>query len=162
MENKKSPHLAFSVKYKGIARELVSESEIINPLNNQRKKYKAIWDTGATHTAITPKVLKELSLTIVDTTTIVGVNSKTEDIQVAFFNLLLPLNIEIKNVRGAVCIIGGDTDILIGMDIIKFGDFAISNGGGQTLFSFAIPPFENKTDLLEKSNKTNRNNKLTK
>ena len=162
MENKKSPHLAFSVKYKGIARELVSESEIINPLNNQRKKYKAIWDTGATHTAITPKVLKELSLTIVDTTTIVGVNSKTEDIQVALFNLLLPLNIEIKNVRGAVCIIGGDTDILIGMDIIKFGDFAISNGGGQTLFSFAIPPFENKTDLLEKSNKTNRNNKLTK
>lgn len=162
MENKKSPHLAFSVKYKGIARELVSESEIINPLNNQRKKYKAIWDTGATHTAITQKVLKELSLTIVDTTTIVGVNSKTEDIQVALFNLLLPLNIEIKNVRGAVCIIGGDTDILIGMDIIKFGDFAISNGGGQTLFSFAIPPFDNKTDLLEKANKTNRNNKLTK
>lgn len=24
------------------------------------------------------------------------------------------------------------------------------------------PPFENKTDLLEKANKTNRNNKLTK
>lgn len=69
---------------------------------------------------------------------------------------------DIKNVRGAVCIIGGDADILIGMDIIKFGDFAISNGGGQTLFSFAIPPFENKTDLLEKANKTNINNKLTK
>lgn len=162
MVNKKSPHLAFSIKYRGIAKELTSESEIINPLNNQRKKYKAIWDTGATHTAITPKVLKELSLIIVDTTTIIGVNSKTEDIQVALFNLLLPLNIEIKNVRGAVCTIGGDADILIGMDIIKFGDLAISNGGGQTLFSFAIPPFENKTDLLEKANKTNRNNKLTK
>lgn len=162
MANKKSPHLAFSIKYRGIAKELISESEIINPLNNQRKKYKAIWDTGATHTAITPKVLKELSLIIVDTTTIIGVNSKTEDIQVALFNLLLPLNIEIKNVRGAVCTIGGDADILIGMDIIKFGDLAISNGGGQTLFSFAIPPFENKTDLLEKANKTNRNNKLTK
>lgn len=162
MANKKSPHLAFSIKYRGIAKELISESEIINPLNNQRKKYKAIWDTGATHTAITPKVLKELSLIIVDTTTIIGVNSKTEDIQVALFNLLLPLNIEIKNVRGAVCTIGGDTDILIGMDIIKFGDLAISNGVGQTLFSFAIPPFENKTDLLEKANKTNKNNKLTK
>lgn len=158
MANKKSPHLAFSIKYRGIARELTSESEIINPLNNQRKKYKAIWGTGATHTVITPKVLKELSLIIVDTTTIIGVNSKTEDIQVALFNLLLPLNIEIKNVRGAVCTIGGDADILIGMDIIKFGDLAISNGGGQTLFSFAIPPFENKTDLLEKANKTNKNN----
>lgn len=158
MANKKSPHLAFSIKYRGIARELISEVEIINPLNNQRKKYKAIWDTGATHTAITSKVLKELSLIIVDTTTIIGVNSKTEDIQVALFNLLLPLNIEIKNVRGAVCTIGGNADILIGMDIIKFGDLAISNGCGQTLFSFAIPPFENKTDLLEKANKTNKNN----
>lgn len=36
MSNKKNPHLAFSIKYKGIAKELVSEAEIINPLNNQR------------------------------------------------------------------------------------------------------------------------------
>ena len=127
MSNKKIPHLAFSIQYKGLAKELVSESEIENPLNKQRKKYKAIWDTGATHTVITPKVLSELSLTIVDTTTIIGVNSKTEDIQVALFNLLLPNNVSIKQTRGAVCSIGGDADILIGMDIIKFGDFAISN-----------------------------------
>ena len=162
MSNKKSPHLAFSVKYKGIAKELISESEIINPLNNQRNKYKAIWDTGATNTVITPKVLKELSLTIVDIATIVGVNSEPKHAKVALFNLLLPNNVSIKGVRGSVCTIGDDTDILIGMDIIKFGDFAISNGEGQTLFSFAIPPFDNKTDLLEKANNTNRNNKLTK
>ena len=64
MLNKKIPHFDFSIKYKGIARELISVIEIINPLNNQRKKYKAIWDTGATNTVITSKVLKELSLTI--------------------------------------------------------------------------------------------------
>ena len=161
MSNKKNPHLAFSIKYKGIARELISDIEIINPLNNQRKKYNAIWDTGATNTVITPKVLKELSLTIVDIATIVGVNSEHKHAQVVLFNLLLPNNVSIKGVRGSVCTIGGDADILIGMDIIKFGDFAISNGEGQTLFSFAIPPFENKTDLLEKANKTNKNNKLT-
>lgn len=162
MANKKSPHLAFSIKYRGIAKELISESEIINPLNNQRNKYKAIWDTGATNTVITPRILKELSLTIVDIATIVGVNSEPEYAQVALFNLLLPNSVSIRGVRGSVCTIGGDADILIGMDIIKFGDLAISNGDGQTLFSFAIPPFENKTDLLEKANKTNRNNKLTK
>lgn len=49
MSNKKNPHLAFSIKYKGIAKELISDIEIINPLNNQRKKYNAIWDTGATN-----------------------------------------------------------------------------------------------------------------
>ena len=93
MLNKKIPHFAFSIKYKGIARELISDIEIINPLNNQRKKYKAIW---ATNTVITSKVLKELSLTIVDIATIVGVNSEPEHAQVALFNLLLPNNVSIK------------------------------------------------------------------
>lgn len=46
-----------------------------------------------------------------------------------------------------------------GMDIIKFGDLAISNKNNKTIFSFAIPPFENPTDLLEKANKVNKNNK---
>lgn len=79
----------------------------------------------------------------------------TEDIPVALFNLSLSADIRIENVRGAVCPIGGDIDILIGMDIIIFGDFAVSNGGEKTLFSFAVPPFENKIDLLENANRVN-------
>lgn len=65
-----------------------------------------------------------------------------------------------ENMRGVVCTIGDDIDILIGMNIIRLGDLAISSGNGETLFSFAIPPFENKTDLLEKANRVNKNNKL--
>ena len=82
----------------------------------------------------------------------------------ALFDLLLVfgINISIEKIRGAVCIIGGNADILIGMDIIRFGDFSISNGGGKTLFSFAFPPFENKTDLVEKANRVNKNNKVFK
>ena len=33
-------------------------------------------------------------------------------------------------------------DVLIGMDIISQGDFAISNYGGKTQFSFRIPSQE--------------------
>ena len=44
--------------------------------------------------------------------------------------------------------------MLIGMDIIKFGDLAISNKNNKTIFSFAIPP---PTDLLEKANRVNKN-----
>lgn len=155
MGNKKIRHLAFRIEYQGIAKELISEIEVINLLNNKNKKYKAIWDTRATHTVITPKVLNELSLSAADTTSIIGVNSITEDIPVALFNLSLSADIRIENIRGAVCPIGGDTDILIGMDIIRFGDFAVSNGWGKTLFSFAVPPFENKIDLLENANRLN-------
>jgi hypothetical protein len=32
-----------------------------------------------------------------------------------------------------------------------FGDFSISNAQGKTLFTFAIPPFEDKLDLYEKA-----------
>ncbi|WP_198295142.1 hypothetical protein [Brachyspira murdochii] len=65
--------------------------------------------------------------------------------------------VNIKNVRAGVCDIGG-CDMLIGMDIIKFGDLAISNKNNKTIFSFTIPPFDNPIDLLEKANKVNRNN----
>ena len=32
-----------------------------------------------------------------------------------------------------------DNDILIGMDVITMCDFAITNKGGKTVFSFDIP-----------------------
>ena len=58
-----------------------------------------------------------------------------------------------------VCNLVPNTDILIGMDIIGRGDFAISNADGKTLFTFAVPPFEDKTDLYEKANLSNLLNK---
>ena len=36
-----------------------------------------------------------------------------------------------------------NTDVLIGMDIINEGDFAVSNEYGATTFSFRIPSVEN-------------------
>jgi hypothetical protein len=46
------------------------------------------------------------------------------------------------------------------MDIILLGDFSISNGGGKTLFTFALPPFEKKTDHYEKAIAVNNRNKV--
>jgi hypothetical protein len=45
--------------------------------------------------------------------------------------------------------------MLIGMDIIMMGDFVISNGGGTTLFSFAIPPLPQKIDLVDEADAEN-------
>lgn len=36
----------------------------------------------------------------------------------------------------------GDVDMLIGMDVISKGDFAVTNVGGITTFSFRIPSQE--------------------
>ena len=63
----------------------------------------------------------------------------------------LPNGVLIKEENVMICNLVKDVDLLIGMDIIQLGDFSISNGEGKTLFSFAMPPFENKTDLFKKA-----------
>jgi hypothetical protein len=45
--------------------------------------------------------------------------------------------------------------MLIGMDIMMRGDSLISNGGGETLFSFVIPSFPEKMDLHTKALEAN-------
>jgi hypothetical protein len=50
--------------------------------------------------------------------------------------------------------------MLIGMDIIQLGDLSISNGAGKTLFTFAMPPFDDKIDLYEKAITINRRNSV--
>jgi hypothetical protein len=45
----------------------------------------------------------------------------------------------IRNVRVTEFIDENDFDVIIGMDIITCGDFAISNYGRKTVVSFRIP-----------------------
>ena len=51
-------------------------------------------------------------------------------------------------------------EILIGMDIIQMGDFAIANAMEETTFSYCIPPHRKPIDLFEKSNSVNPKRKL--
>ena len=71
-------------------------------------------------------------------------------------SIRLPNLVALDRVNVVVNNLVKDVDLLIGMDIIQLGDFAISNGSGKTLFTFAMPPFEDKTDLYEKALLMNR------
>jgi hypothetical protein len=42
-----------------------------------------------------------------------------------------------------------ETEMILGMDAITQMDFAITNGNGQTQFSFVIPPREEKIDFTK-------------
>lgn len=46
-------------------------------------------------------------------------------------------------------------DVLIGMDVISLGDFAISNEGDATSFTFRIPPLK-RIDFLQGTHKSLR------
>ena len=103
-------------------------------------KFKAIWDTGATCSVISQKVVDTLGLKptgIARFLTAAG-EQTTETYLV---NLILPNQIRYECVRVCVAEISC-TDVLIGMDIITAGDFAVTNQGGKTTFSFRHPSME--------------------
>jgi hypothetical protein len=53
-------------------------------------------------------------------------------------NLYLPNQVVIPKISVAEGI-PNNCDMLIGMDVIKFGDFAVTNYNGRTTFSFRMP-----------------------
>jgi hypothetical protein len=79
-------------------------------------------------------------------------------VPVVLIDLILPNKIKVSKIRVSVSEIQG-VDMLIGMDIIQLGDFSISNFEGKTVFTFAIPPFNNRTDLYEKALAVNKRKK---
>jgi hypothetical protein len=116
----------------------------------------AVWDTGATISCISPNLAKKLNLQILDTTVIDGVNS-SEEADIVTISFGLPNNVVIPDLRVAVCDFTPDAvDILVGMDIIRMGDFMISNGKDKTLFSFAMPPLPVKINLVNQADHINK------
>jgi hypothetical protein len=111
---------------------------------------RAVWDTGAQKSIITPYIAGMLNLKPVDQVTIGGVHGKNRA-DIVVVTLEIPGQRLHKDMEVAVCPFNtdpkSDTNMLIGMDIISQGDFVLSNGNGNTLFSFAVPASPNKIDL---------------
>jgi hypothetical protein len=113
---------------------------------------KAIWDTGAQKSITTTYIAGALNLKPVNQVYIGGVHGKNlSDIVVVA--LKISDHRTYKNLQVAVCPFNtdpnSDMNMLIGMDIISQGDFVLSNGNDNTLFSFASPASPDKIDLLK-------------
>lgn len=158
MQNKPF-HLAFKVDYPCVVRELRTEVLIALPqmldknINKKGVKVQALWDTGATCTAISSNIVNALGLKPVDKAENYTAAGKRV-VDVYYIDIILPNRVRIQDVKVTECILA-DFDVLIGMDIISMGDFAISNGNGKTHFSYCIPPHKNPICLYEKSQKVN-------
>jgi len=152
-------HSALKNESPNLAIRLTSETEISDMSQNPKKiKAKALWDTGAMMSAITPEAARSLSLVSYDRKRVKGINNEITLAGIARVYIKLPNMDEIKS-DVLICSLVKDIDFLIGMDIIQLGDFSISNGAGKTLFTFAMPPFEDKTDLYEKAIAIGKNTK---
>jgi len=124
---------AFNVAYNGISPVLTSEVHITSPFEPSkppkeadRKKFLALWDTGATNSVITQKVVQECGLNPIS---IVNVHTASGEAlsNVYLVSIWLPNKVVIPQIRVTEGTIGGDTEVLIGMDIMNRGDFAVTN-----------------------------------
>ena len=141
------PAFAFTVKYNGLARELVSDVSISQafhpaktppPRRPSSTRYQAIWDTGATGTVVTQRVIDECKLSPIGMANVSTVKGKMPA-PVYLVNAILPNTVGFYNLRVIRGNVHGEADVLIGMDIIARGDFAVTNEDGKTVFSFQAP-----------------------
>jgi predicted aspartyl protease len=146
-------HFAFKKEYPSLSPRLTSNAEIYNiaaGTSMNGNTVTALWDTGAMVSAITPSIAKGMNLIPINRVKVNGVNNSSLA-DVVKISIGLPNQFILKEINVLVCNLVSGVDMLIGMDIIQLGDFSISNGDGKTLFSFAMPSFEDKTDLYEKA-----------
>lgn len=141
-------HSSFAFPCGGLSRRLITQIAVFTDISGVPKtvRARALWDTGATISAITPQIAKELGVPVVARIPISGVHN-VNIVDVVTVSVLLPNQANISDMRAAVCALNPAVDAIIGMDIISQGDFAISNGKNETLFSFVMPSFSHKIDL---------------
>lgn len=104
--------------------------------------FKAIWDTGASGSVITQKVVSAVGLAPTGVTRTRGVHG-VNDANVYLVGIHIPTcDVTFHALRVTEGDLGEDAQILIGMDVISMGDFAVTNCEGKTTFSFRLPSME--------------------
>ena len=133
---------AFTVKNPEKVRTLTTE--VIISIVHIRKTeppplqpFVAVWDTGATGSIITSRVADSLGLKSIGVERVHTVGGIVEA-DVYLVNIRLPNQVVFPATRVTEGEIGG-ADVLIGMDIIGEGDFAVTSMGGETWMSYSLP-----------------------
>ena len=136
------PSYAFTTVADGLSNVLKNLC-VISPADEPEGEFhgfEAIWDTGATHSSITQEVVDRCGLESIGKTKVyhAGIDDEPDETDNYLVNIRLPNRVTVQNVQVSRGGFSG-ADILIGMDIISGGDFAITHMGGKTKFTFQVP-----------------------
>ena len=134
---------AFTATAAGLSNVLISPCKVGLAGANAgqpHEDFQAIWDTGATNSVITQNVVDKCELKPIGRARLAhaGVDEEPDETDVYLIDLGLPNGVVVQNVPVSRSGFSGG-DVLIGMDIINTGDFAITHANGQTKFTFQYP-----------------------
>ena len=119
--------LAFTLKSNGIINMLKTDTLVLSDIRNKNvpytpKLWRGLWDTGASKSSITQRIVDDLNLIPVGNTNISTANGIVA-VSTYFVDFGLPNGVTVKNVLVSCADLGDDIDVLIGMDIIRHGGF---------------------------------------
>ena len=111
-------------------------------------KSMALVDTGATGSCISRRFAADSQLKSFKFNKVLGAHG-VAIVPVYRVDVLLPNGILFANMDVAEFYGGNDFDFIIGMNILRMGDMALTNAKGKTVFSFRIPPADTHIDFTQ-------------
>ena len=161
--------LQFNRRIRVLRDDDVGVSEAYDPVSDETlppvTRVNAVWDTGATGSVINKGVISALGLRPIDKQKIYTANGE-RIAEVYLVNIHLANGVIFSGLRVSDGDIIGSS-ILIGMDIIGRGDFAVTNHQGKTCMSFQVPSsrridFVRELELEKKAREKRRSRKSRK
>lgn len=110
----------------------------------------ALVDTGATGSCISQRFAAGAQLKAFKRSKIRGFHGISL-VPVYSVDVLLPNGIIFTNMDVAEFQSNNDFDFIIGMNILRMGDMALTNAHGEMVFSFRIPPAETHIDFTKET-----------
>lgn len=138
------PYSGFTLRGNGILRAIITDAFVSAPASGgtasppSPTKTNALWDTGATNCVITRAFAQQLGLTPITQAIVEHAGGQTTE-NVYLIDIRLMNGLAFPGMRVTECKDSANFGIIIGMDIICTGDFAITNHGGKTVVSFRHP-----------------------
>ena len=116
------------------------------------QEFVGLWDTGATQSVITRKIVDALSLVTVGPTPVHHVQGLSYSNAYLISLAFLQSKVRFNELRVTEGLLPADVDLLIGMDVVSSGDLLITNFRGHTELHFQCPA--NGVDHLARAIKT--------
>jgi hypothetical protein len=127
----------YKKEYTTLVEDIMTECDIYSVNGRKFHTERAVWGTGADTTIISSRIVKELNLQPYKAGGISGIGGATGS-NVYLVHVLVPTGDFVTSVEVMENDFQ-DIDVLIGMDVIVFGDFLITNKDNMTTFQFRTP-----------------------
>ncbi len=127
----------FKKEYPDLVESVITECDIYSSVGKRFHTDRALWDTGADTTIISSRIAKQLQLKPLRKGYITGVGGDSSS-NVFLVHIQLPTGDFVTDVE-VMEDDYYDYDVIIGTDVIMFGDFLISNAEEKTTFQFRTP-----------------------